>query len=53
MWLQILVMGPHGVLLGFTAWVWWPKSDEGWRRFGLVMAYLVVFYLVMHYEFAF
>jgi preprotein translocase subunit SecE len=29
----------------------WPKSEKGWRRFRLVVAYLLVFYLVMRYVF--
>ena len=52
-WLQILVVGPHCALLAFANWVWWPKSGKGWLRFGFVLAYLVVFFLVMHYVFAF
>ena len=53
LWLQILVIAPNGILLSVATWVWWPKSDEGRRRFGFVMAYLVGFYLVMHYVFGF
>jgi hypothetical protein len=50
-WVQILVLVPHG-LLGFVAtWLWWPKSDKGWRKFGFAAAYLFAFYLVMHYVF--
>ena len=33
-WLKAVVIIPHG-LLGFIAtWLWWPKSDKGWRKFG-------------------
>ena len=50
-WLQALIVVPHA-LLGFVAfWLWWPKSDKEWRKFGLVAAYLVVFYLFMHFVF--
>jgi len=50
-WLQALVVVPHG-LLGFVAfWLWWPKSDKEWRKFGLVAAYLLAFYLIMHFVF--
>jgi hypothetical protein len=50
-WLQALIVVPHA-LLGFVAfWLWWPKSDKEWRKFGLVAAYLLGFYLVMHFVF--
>lgn len=50
-WFQILILVPHSIL-GFVAfWLWWPKSDEGWRKFLIVNAYLLVFYLVMHFGF--
>lgn len=50
-WLQTTVMVPH-VLLGFVAtWLWWPKTDRGWFKFGVVAAYLVVFFLIMHFVF--
>ena len=52
-WLQIVVLGPNGLLLAFTTWIWWPKSNREWRRFALVMAYLIVFYLIMHFVFKF
>jgi len=52
-WLQALVIAPHALLLGFTTWAWWPKSDRGWRKFGIVTLYLVTFYLVMVYVFDF
>ena len=51
--LQMLVLAPHGLLLGILTWLWWPKSNRGWRRFGLVYAYLVGFYPVMHFVFRF
>ena len=53
LWLQVLVVGPHGVLLSALVWLWWPKSDKGWRRFWFVSAYLVAFYLFMHFVFDF
>jgi len=50
-WLQILIFLPHGIL-GFVAfWLWWPKTDKGWRKFGIVAGYLLVFYLVMRFVF--
>jgi hypothetical protein len=30
--------------------IWWPKSWTGWRRFGLVVAYLFAFFF-MRYAF--
>jgi hypothetical protein len=30
---------------------WWPKDDKGWQRFGIVAAYLLLFYSVMHFVF--
>ncbi|MCU1283747.1 MAG: hypothetical protein JWO13_97 [Acidobacteriales bacterium] len=50
-WLQVAVLFPHA-MLGFVAtWLWWPKTDKEWSRFGLVAAYLLVFFLVMHFVF--
>lgn len=50
-WLQTLVIAPNA-LLGFVAtWLWWPKSKKEWNRFGIVAAYLIVFYLVMRFVF--
>ena len=43
-WLKVLVLVPHGILAYVTCWVWWPKSEKGWRKLGFVAAYLVVFY---------
>jgi hypothetical protein len=42
-----------------TAWRPWfrrvlavvAKTDEGWRKFGIVAGYLLVFYLVMRFVF--
>jgi hypothetical protein len=50
-WLQYLVVVPHGLLGWAATWLWWPKSKQGWNRFGLVAAYLLVFGLVMHFVF--
>ena len=50
-WLQTLVLLPHAVLGFVMTIVWWPKSGQGWRRFGILAAYLLVFYLVMHFVF--
>jgi hypothetical protein len=53
LWLQYAVMVPHGLLAGFAVWIWWPKSDKEWHKFGLVAGYLIIFYLVMHFVFHF
>jgi hypothetical protein len=50
-WLKVLVLVPHGILASVACWLWWPKSKKGWRRFGFVVAYLLVFYAVMRYVF--
>jgi hypothetical protein len=52
-WLVIVVFAPHAILMGILTWVWLPKTNKDWRRFGIVFAYLVVFYLVMYYVFHF
>ena len=44
MWLQVLVIGPPGVLASLMLWVWWPKSDREWRRFGIVLGCLIVYF---------
>jgi hypothetical protein len=50
-WLQIAVILPHA-LLGFIATLlWWPKSQENWRRFAIVAAYFLVFFLGMRFVF--
>ena len=50
-WLKVLVLVPHGLLASVACWLWWPKSEKGWRRFGFVLAYLLAFLLVMRYVF--
>ena len=52
-WVQLLVFGPHAILMGVLLWVWWPKSDKEWRRFGILLAYLIAFYLTMYLVFGF
>jgi hypothetical protein len=52
-WLQILVLLPHSLLGSFMLWLWWPKADKEWRKFGFVLLYLIIFFLVMHYVFGF
>ena len=39
------------ILASVAGWLWWPKSEKEWRRFGFVVAYLLVFYVVMRYVF--
>lgn len=50
-WLQTLVVAPHAILGFICTWLWWPKSKQGWRKFGFVAAYLMLFLLVMHFIF--
>lgn len=50
-WLQYAVLAPHGILAAVACWLWWPKSDVEWRKFGLVVAYLLAFFFVMRYAF--
>jgi hypothetical protein len=38
---------------GVRVLAWWPKSNREWRRFGFVLAYLVVFFSVMVFTFHF
>ena len=52
-WVQMLVFGPHAILMAILLYFWWPKSNKEWKRFGLAFAYLVVFYLVMRFVFGF
>jgi CHASE2 domain-containing sensor protein len=52
-WLQILVIAPNGLLAGVACWLWWPKSHREWRKFGIVLAYLIIFYSVMYFVFGF
>jgi hypothetical protein len=51
--IYVLVVAPNALLAGFSCWIWWPTSNREWRRFGLVAAYLIVFYAVMHFVFKF
>ena len=53
MWLQVLVFGPPAIINGILLWVWWPKSDREWRRFGITLACLIAFYLTMYLVFGF
>jgi hypothetical protein len=50
-WLQYAVMVPHGIAGFLMFWIWWPKSDREWRRFGYAAAYLFVVYLIFIREF--
>jgi hypothetical protein len=50
-WLQLVVVIPNGLLAGFMMWVWWPKSNRGWNRFGWLAAYLLIFWFVMFFVF--
>jgi hypothetical protein len=53
LWLQIVVVVPHGIL-GFIAfWLWWPRSRNERNKFLIVAVYLFAFYLVMRYLFHF
>jgi hypothetical protein len=43
-WLQVLIAGTHGVAGWIMTWLWWPKNDKGWRRFGVLALYLLLAY---------
>jgi hypothetical protein len=49
-WVQEAVVIPNAVLLVVLN-LWWPKNKQGWRRFGLGCAWLIVFLLVMYFVF--
>jgi len=51
-WLKFIIIAPNGLLASISCWLWWPKSDQEWRKFGFVAAYLIIFALVMHFAFA-
>ena len=46
-----MVVAPHGILASVALWLWWPKSDKEWKRFGFAVAYLLLFVAVMHFVF--
>jgi len=50
---QVIVLGPHAILMGILTWWWWPKTNKEWRRFGIAFAYLIAFYLVVYFVFGF
>jgi hypothetical protein len=50
-WLQTLILVPHGLLGWVMLWLWWPKNDRSWRKFGFCAAYLAGFFLVMKFVF--
>ncbi len=52
-WIQVLIVAPNALLAGYACWAWWPKSKREWNKFGFVIAYLVVFFLVMRFVFHF
>jgi hypothetical protein len=39
------------MLASIALWLWWPKSDKEWKKFGFVLAYLLLFIAVMHFVF--
>jgi hypothetical protein len=49
-WLKAIVIGPNIVLI-WIGMYWWPKTKLGWRKLGFLVAYLLVFLLVMNYIF--
>jgi len=53
LWLQVLVVAPHGLLLSAALWLWWPMSEKDRKKFGIVLAYLLLFVAVMHFVFHF
>jgi len=50
-WLKILVLGPNGLLLWFIAVPWFPKSKQHWIWTGIAIAWLAIFFSVMHFVF--
>jgi hypothetical protein len=50
-WLQVAVIAPHAILGFVMTWLWWPKSPENRKRFGILAGYLLLFYLVMRFVF--
>lgn len=52
-WLRFFIMVPNALLAGYLCWGWWPKSNREWNKFGFIMAYLIVFFLVMRFVFHF
>jgi hypothetical protein len=48
---SVVVVVPHGALAAVTLYLWWPKSDAGWRKFGFVVAYVLAWLFVMRYVF--
>lgn len=50
-WLQMFVMVPNALLVGYVIWGWWPKSKREWNRLCWVLAYLIVFFSVMIFVF--
>jgi hypothetical protein len=33
-WLKVLVLVTLGILASVAYWLWWPKPEKGYRRFG-------------------
>jgi hypothetical protein len=50
-WLKLLVLVPNGILASVMCWLCWPKSEKEWRKFGFLVAYLIVFFVVMRFVF--
>jgi hypothetical protein len=43
-WLQMFLWITHGLLGFFMTWLWWPKTDKQWKRFGILAVYLLLAY---------
>jgi hypothetical protein len=52
-WVQALVFGPNAILMAILTYWWWPNTSKEWRRFGIALAYLIAFYLVIYFVFGF
>ncbi|MHB8217463.1 MAG: hypothetical protein ACYDDS_15430 [Candidatus Sulfotelmatobacter sp.] len=50
-WLQLVVFVPNALLLWFIAYPWFPKSKRQWIWTGVAIAYLLLFFSVMHFVF--
>jgi hypothetical protein len=51
MWLKVVIVGPHALAFWFIAVPWSPKSKKQWLWTGIALAYLLVFFSVMHLVF--
>jgi hypothetical protein len=50
-WVQIVVIVPTGLLASYMCWIWWPGTGRMWRRFGFLLAYLLLFFAILYFVF--